>query len=60
MNDMELAKQVVIDVFNIDLKGEIGRMARGGVPKEDKADIADRVFKLIQKVRADERARTPA
>ena len=43
----EDAKQLVIDVFNIDIKGEIGRMARQAVPKEDKADITNRVHRHL-------------
>ena len=54
-SDRELAKKVVIEVFNTDLKGEVGRMARNAVPKADKADIVNRVHALIQQVRDDER-----
>jgi hypothetical protein len=55
-DDRELAKQVVIEVFNTDLKGEVGRMARNAVPKSDKAAIVNRVHNLIQQIRDEERA----
>ncbi len=51
MNDRELAKDVVTKVFNIDLKGDIGRMARFGVTKEEKRDIVNRVHRLITTIR---------
>lgn len=51
MTDRDLAKQVVAQVFNTDLKGEVGRMARWGVSKEDKRDIVNRVHRLITTVR---------
>ena len=57
MDDREFAKQIVADVFNKDLKGDIGRMARFGVSKEDKRDIVDRVHRLIGCIREDERAK---
>jgi hypothetical protein len=59
MNDREVAKQIVADVFNIDIKGEIGRMARHAVSKEDKRDIVNRVHRLITALREEMLTQSP-
>lgn len=51
MTDRERAKQIVFAVFNDDIKGEIGRLARFAVPKADKRAIVDRVEREIAALR---------
>ena len=51
MTDRERAKQIVAAVFNDDIKGEIGRLARFAVPKADKRAIVDRVEREIAALR---------
>lgn len=43
----ETAKQLVIDVFYDDIKGDVGKLARSAVPKEDKRDITNRVHRNL-------------
>ena len=51
MTDREHAKRIVKAVFAEDIKGEIGRLARYAVPKEDKRAIVDRVEREIAAIR---------
>ena len=51
MTDRERAKQIVAAVFNDDIKGEIGRLARFAVPRSDKRAIVDRVEREIAALR---------
>lgn len=60
MSDTELAKAVVRDVFMIDLKGDVGHLARRSVPLTDREDIAKRLELAFAKIREDERARANA
>lgn len=57
MTDKERAKQTVREVFLWDLKGEIGQMARLGVPLADRNDIAARLERVFSLIREDERAK---
>lgn len=57
MTDKERAEKTVREVFLWDLKGEIGKMARLGVPIEDRRAISERLQKVFELIREDERAR---
>lgn len=56
-SDADRAKQIVREVFLWDLKGEIGRMARLGVPLADRQDIAARLERCFARIREDERSK---
>jgi hypothetical protein len=53
MTDEERAKKVVRDVFLHDLKGEIGTLARLGVPLADRQDIIRRLAREFSLARKD-------
>lgn len=57
MTDEHLAKSVVRDVFMIDLKGDVGHLARRSVTLADREDIARRLEVAFAKIREEERAR---
>lgn len=57
MTDEQLAKAVVRDVFMIDLKGDVGHLARRSVPLADRDDIARRLQVAFAKIREQERSR---
>lgn len=60
MTDQERAQIVVRDVFLHDLKGEIGTLARLGVPLADRQDMIKRLAQEFGLVRAEERSKSPA
>lgn len=51
MTDEQRAQKIVREVFLYDLKGEIGKMARIGVPLSDRQDIARRLVKEFRQMR---------
>ncbi len=55
MSDEERAKMIVREVFNYDLKGEIGRLARLSVPLSDRQEIAKRLLRHFSYIREAER-----
>jgi hypothetical protein len=58
MTDEERAKKVVRDVFLYDLKGEIGTLARLGVPLADRQDIIRRLAREFSLARKDEESKS--
>lgn len=60
MTDQERAQIIVRDVFLHDLKGEIGTLARLGVPITDRQDIIKRLEQAFGLVREEERTRPAA
>lgn len=60
MTDEERAQKIVREVFLYDLKGEIGTLARIGVPMADRKDMAKRLAREFGHVREDERSKAPA
>jgi hypothetical protein len=57
MTDHERAQQTVRNVFLHDLKGEIGTLARLGVPLADRQDMIRRLEQEFKLVREDERSK---
>lgn len=60
MTDHERAQIIVRDVFLHDLKGEIGTLARLGVPLSDRQDIVKRLAQEFELVREEERSKSEA
>lgn len=60
MTDEQRAQKIVREVFLYDLKDEIGKLARLGVPLADRQDIAKRLAREFRLIREDERSKTPA
>jgi len=60
MTDQERAQTIVRDVFIHDLKGEIGTLARLGVPLADRQEIIERLARAFGHVREEERSKTAA
>jgi len=60
MTDQERAQRIVRDVFLHDLKGEIGTLARLGVPLTDRQDMIKRLEQEFGRVRAEERSKSAA
>jgi hypothetical protein len=58
MTDQERAEQIVREVFLHDLKGEIGTLARLGVPLADRQDIIRRLAQEFGLIRKDERSKS--
>lgn len=58
--DLERAKRIVRAVFEDDLKGDVGYLARRSVPLSDRNDIVERLVREFQVVRTDERLRAKA
>ena len=60
MTDQERAEKIVRDVFLHDLKGEIGTLARLGVPLADRQDMVKRLAQEFRHVREEERSKSAA
>ncbi|ADJ22410.1 MAG: hypothetical protein J0H37_10335 [Hyphomicrobium denitrificans] len=60
MTDQERAQIIVRDVFLHDLKGEIGTLARLGVPLADRQDMIQRLAQAFGRVREEERSKAAA
>ena len=60
MTDQERAKTIVRDVFLHDLKGEIGTLARLGVPLADRQENIKRLAQAFGLVREEEKSKTAA
>jgi len=58
MTDQERARIIVRDVFLHDLKGEIGTLARLGVPLADRQDMIKRLAQEFGLVREEERSKS--
>jgi hypothetical protein len=58
MTDEERAKKVVRDVFLYDLKGEVGTLARLGVPLADRQDMIRRLAREFRLARKDEESKS--
>lgn len=53
--DLDRARRIVRAVFEEDLKGDVGYLARRSVPLSDRNDIVTRLVREFQVVRNDER-----
>lgn len=60
MTDQERAQIIVRDVILHDLKGEIGTLARLGVPLADRQDMIQRLAQAFGRVREEERSKAAA
>lgn len=60
MTDQERAQRIVREVFLHDLKGEIGTLARLGVPLADRQDMVRRLEQEFGLVREEERSKSAA